>query len=139
MLANAARASRALDDDAHEISTRRLAYWRRAHRRAQKTNVGAASGKTDLNHISYFHRFHTSLNMMMRDDFDHHRGTPPILESRSVKSAQKTHWWRVKNGPRFFRGARKCLKFPGGVVQISEGSRVCDDHMDLILSYLIIY
>jgi hypothetical protein len=36
MLANAARASRALDDDAHEISTRRLAYWRRAHRRAQK-------------------------------------------------------------------------------------------------------
>ena len=31
MLANAARASRALDDDAHEISTRRLAYWRRAH------------------------------------------------------------------------------------------------------------
>jgi hypothetical protein len=31
MLANTARASRALDDDAHEISTRRLAYWRRAH------------------------------------------------------------------------------------------------------------
>ena len=80
MLANTARASRALDDDAHEISTRRLAYWRRAHRRAQKTNVGAASGKTDLNHISYFHKFHTSLNTMMRDDFDHHRGTPAAQE-----------------------------------------------------------
>ena len=85
MLANAARASRALDDDAHEISTRRLAYWRRAHRRAQKTNVGAASGKTDLNHISYFHRFHTSLNTMMRDDFDHHRGTRSTQESRLSK------------------------------------------------------
>ena len=85
MLANTARASRALDDDAHEISTRRLAYWRRAHRRAQKTNVGAASGKTDLNHISYFHSFHTSLNTMMRDDFDHHRGTPAAQESKFSK------------------------------------------------------
>ena len=31
VLTNTARASRTLDDDAHEISTRRLAYWRRAH------------------------------------------------------------------------------------------------------------
>ena len=53
--------------------------------RTQKTNVGSASGKTDLNHISYFHRFHTSLNMMMRDDFDHHRGTPAAQESKFSK------------------------------------------------------
>jgi len=58
----------------------------RAPARAE-TNVGAASGKTDLNHISYFHRFHTSLNTMMRDDFDfdHHRGTPAAQESKFSK------------------------------------------------------
>ena len=83
MLANTARDSRTLDDDARE----RCARSRRDASPIGVARTGARRKRTsaDLNHISYFYRFHVSLNMTIRDDFDHHRGTRSTQESRLSK------------------------------------------------------